>query len=114
MSKVLRNRRADQMRIHSEGFRWSLRLTPTFALLHRYAWRREDLHGPPSAAVAEFRSHASDTRRRRGGARLLGRRKVREVRPIEGFTGAGRSGGAAPAASTARTRPVHGACVGLL
>src|SRR5215813_8908828 len=35
MAKVLRNRRARQIQIHSEGFRGSLRLTPTFALLHR-------------------------------------------------------------------------------
>src|SRR4029453_6471101 len=63
-----------------EGFGPSLRLTPTATLLHRYP--RKDLHGPPSAPVGEFPSHARSAPGVGACRRLLWRPEVGEaVRP---------------------------------
>src|ERR1700751_4842142 len=80
MAKLLRNRRADRIRIHDEGFSSSLRSTPTPTLLHRYP--RKDLHGPPSAPVGEYPSHAPPRSGVDGRRRLLGWPEiVQEIRP---------------------------------
>src|SRR3974390_214811 len=103
MAKLLRNRRADWIRIHDEGFAPSLRWTPTPTLLHRYSWK--DLHGPPSAPVGESPSHASSRSGVDGRGRLLGRSEA-EVQPRGRRLPAGLVRASTPRPPSARPRPV--------